>query len=274
MPQTMDTSKVLKEWRETIHRELVTLGQSSMSDSKSLQAATTYVLQGHGKRLRALLALAICCDVASENPSKPRAMRPALALEMLHAASLVHDDLPALDNDDTRRGRPSCHRQFNEATAILTGDYLVGRAFSVVADGSLSPMQQLRVLANLAQAWSELCLGQQVDIEKPKEPSEIHRLMELKTGALFGASAACGAVCADQDDATTGRFFDWGRKLGVLFQKLDDLSDGDGVSGVAWERDKEVEVLRAELCSLHPGQMPLTEAVFAGVVGEGLETWV
>ena len=268
MPQSYDTSKVIKEWRETIHRELVSLGQGSPRDSKSLQAATTYVLQGHGKRLRALLALAICCDVAEEKPHNPRALRPALALEMLHAASLVHDDLPALDNDDMRRGRPSCHRQFNEATAILTGDYLVGRAFSVVADGSLSPMQQLRVLANLAHAWSELCMGQQVDIEKPTEPLEIHRLMELKTGALFGASAACGAVCADRDDAVTGRFFEWGRKLGVLFQKLDDLSDGDGAPSLVCEKDKEIEDLRAELRSLHDTQMKLTEAVFNAVVGE------
>jgi len=209
MSKPSELTKILKEWREDIHRELVSLGQSSLGDSKSLQAATTYVLQGHGKRLRALLALAVWCDVSGEAPHKPRALRPALALEMLHAASLVHDDLPALDNDDVRRGRPSCHRQFNEATAILTGDYLVGRAFSVIGDGSLSSMQQLRVLSHLAQAWSDLCMGQQVDIEKPTQPEDIQKLMELKTGALFGAAAACGAVCADADDEVMVRFYDW-----------------------------------------------------------------
>lgn len=268
MSTSYDTAKTLKEWRETIHRELVTLGQSSLGDSKSLQAATTYVLQGHGKRLRALLTLAICHDLTDGDQHQPKALRPALALEMLHAASLVHDDLPALDNDDMRRGRPSCHRQFNEATAILTGDYLVGRAFAVISDGSLSSLQQLRVLANLAQAWSELCMGQQVDIDKPNKPAEIHRLMELKTGALFGASAACGAVCADADDATVTRFHEWGRKLGVLFQKLDDLSDGDGAAGVVFNKDKEVEALRGELRSLHDKAMPMTEAVYRAVVGE------
>jgi geranylgeranyl pyrophosphate synthase len=268
MSPALDITKVLKEWRELIHRELVSVGQSSLGDSKSLQAATTYVLQGHGKRLRALLALAICCDVTKGPSTPPLALRPGLALEMLHAASLVHDDLPALDNDDMRRGRPSCHRQFNEATAILTGDYLVGRAFSVVADGSLSPLQQLRVLATLAQAWGDLCMGQQVDIEKPSDPKEILRLMELKTGALFGAAAACGAICSDRDDPGVRRFYEWGKKLGVLFQTLDDIRDGDGIADASFNRDTEIEALRGELRSLHDSPMPISEAVFRLIVGE------
>ena len=259
---------VLKEWRDLVHRELVSLGQSALEDSNSLRAATTYVLQGNGKRLRALLALAVCCDLSDGATVKPCAFRPALALEMLHAASLVHDDLPALDNDDMRRGRPSCHRQFNEATAILTGDYLVGRAFSVVVDSSLSPPQQLRVLASLAKAWGDLCIGQQVDIEKPTGVCDILRLMELKTGALFGAAAACGAVCADIDDAGMSRFYEWGKKVGVLFQRLDDISDGDGIPDDYFNRDVEVQSLRAELQSLHTKPMTLTDAVYRVVVGE------
>lgn len=268
MPTSKDVAEQLKEWRQLIHDELVSLGRSSLGDSKSLLAATTYVLQGHGKRLRALLALSVCRDITGEEVTPPRALRPALALEMLHAASLVHDDLPALDNDDMRRGRPSCHRQFNEATAILTGDYLVGRAFAVVGDGSLSPSQQLGVLANLAHAWGDLCVGQQVDIEKPTEPCQVERLMELKTGALFGASAACGAICADLDDGAVGRYLDWGRRLGVLFQRLDDIQDGDGVMDAPFNRDTEVESLRAELRSLHSRSMPLTEALFRIILGE------
>lgn len=271
MVRSLDVAKVLKEWRESIHRELVTVGQSSLGASKSLQAATTYVLQGHGKRLRALLALAICADLTNGDVGNPYALKPGLALEMLHAASLVHDDLPALDNDDMRRGRPSCHRQFNEATAILTGDYLVGRAFAVVTDGSLTAMQQLRVLAMLAQAWGDLCMGQQVDIEKPTEPSAIHHLMELKTGALFGAAAASGAVCADADEQATTQFYVWGKKVGVLFQKLDDLADGDGATDLVFNKDIEREALLGQLRSLCVKPMPLTEAVYRAVVGEELE---
>lgn len=263
-------AKVLTEWRELVYRELVAFGESSAGDSKTLQAATTYVLQGQGKRLRALLPMAISSDLGGEPASAHSAvLRPGIALEMLHAASLVHDDLPALDNDDMRRGRPSCHRQFNEATAILTGDFLVGRAFSVVsAEGALSPMRRLRVLATLARAWSELCMGQQVDIDHPTQPSEIHRLMELKTGALFGAAAACGAICADCDDATTDRFYAWGMKVGVLFQRLDDIADGDGASGVLWDKESEIRDIRTELRALHPRSLSYTEGVYRMIVGE------
>lgn len=268
MPSAHDIPKILKDWRELIHRELVSLGNSCLGHSKSLQSATTYVLQGQGKRLRALLALAICCDLSDEPSMPPRALSPALAIEMLHAASLVHDDLPALDDDDTRRGRPSCHRQFNEATAILTGDYLVGRAFSVVADGGLAASRQLRVLATLAGAWGDLCMGQQVDIEKPTEPREILRLMELKTGALFGAASACGALCGDMDDQSVNRFYEWGKNVGVLFQRLDDISDGDGAPDDSFNRDKEIEALRGELRSLRDAAMPVTEVVFRLIVGE------
>jgi geranylgeranyl pyrophosphate synthase len=268
MSMSDNVAKVLTGWRELVHRELVALGQSSLGDSKTLQAATTYVLQGEGKRLRALLALALSHDLSRRDaPSDAQGLRPGIALEMLHAASLVHDDLPALDNDDTRRGLPSCHRQFNEATAILTGDFLVGRAFSVVAEGTLPPMQRLRVLAILAQAWSSLCMGQQVDIDRPTNAAEIHRLMELKTGSLFGAAAACGAICADCDDATTTRFNIWGTKVGVLFQRLDDLADGDGSSGIVWHKEKDIEALLSELHSLHAVSLSCTEGVFSMIIG-------
>lgn len=268
MLKTHDVAKVLSEWRELLDRRLVEVAEHSGTESKSLNAAATYVLQGHGKRLRALLALSICCDLTECSSDKLYAMHPAIALEMLHAASLVHDDLPALDNDDMRRGRPSCHRQFNEATAILTGDYLIGRSFLVVNGAALTPLQKLGVLAHLAQAWSDLCMGQQVDIDKPTDLAEVHRLMELKTGALFAAAAACGAICADTDDAATARFYTWGMKLGVLFQKLDDLADGDGIQGIPFEREKEIQDLYGQISALSGRAMPLTAGVFRALVGQ------
>jgi len=266
-------AKVITEWRDIVNRELVPFGRSGGGDSKNLQAATTYVLEGHGKRLRALVPLALSRDLGGEEAiSHSPALRPAIALEMLHAASLVHDDLPALDNDDMRRGRPSCHRQFNEATAILTGDYLVGRAFTVVTEGALSPIRQSRLLGTLARAWSDLCIGQQVDIDRPTGPHEIHRLMELKTGALFGAAAACGAICADIDDALTNRFYAWGMKVGVLFQRLDDLADGDGASADQWSRERETQALLTELRELNARSLPHTEEVYRMIVGEKVVT--
>jgi farnesyl diphosphate synthase len=271
MLMSHSVATVLQEWRQLVNRELVTLGKGSARDSESLEAAATYVLQGPGKRLRALLAFAVTQDISrGEVTREPYSLRAGIGLEVLHAASLVHDDLPALDNDDMRRGRAACHRQFNEATAILTGDYLVGLAFSLITTGTLSPMQQLRVLTKLARAWSDLCVGQHVDIEKPTDVATIHRLMELKTGALFGAAAACGAMCADCDDETTSRFDAWGTKVGVLFQKLDDVADGDGTAAATFNRDAEVSELRSELRSLCSSPLPLTEAVYEMIVGGGL----
>lgn len=255
-------TKVLQGWRELIDLELATVGSNPAKDSERLKAAASYVLQGQGKRLRGLLAMAIHSDISRDQKEPPVTLGVAFALEMLHAASLVHDDLPALDNDDVRRGRPSCHRAFNEATAILTGDFLVGRAFSVVAGGALSPMQQLRVLARLAPAWADLCVGQQVDIEQPKTPEEVHRLMELKTGALFGVAAAAGAICADLTDEDTQRFYDWGVRVGVLFQRLDDIADGQvGYLG-ALDTVAETRVLLTELRGLRGHALPLAEEVF------------
>ncbi|MEN9845610.1 MAG: hypothetical protein RIS36_757 [Pseudomonadota bacterium] len=262
-------AKVLTDWREVVYQELVALGEISSGDSKTLQAATTYVLQGQGKRLRALLAMALNADLIGEKEIvRPHALRPGIALEMLHAASLVHDDLPALDNDDMRRGRPSCHRKFSEATAILTGDLLVGRAFSVLTEGELPPMQRLRMQAILARAWSDLCTGQQVDIDRPTHPREVERLMELKTGALFGAAAACGAVCAGCDETLTARFYAWGIRVGVLFQRLDDLVDGDAMVEAEWNKDTEIHDLIVELGSLHYRSLPYTEGVYRMIIGE------
>jgi farnesyl diphosphate synthase len=268
MPTSEIVTSSIREWRELVNRELVTLGTNSARDSKRLEAAATYVLEGPGKRLRALLTFAVTQDISrAEVTEQPHSLRAGIGIEILHAASLVHDDLPALDNDDMRRGRPSCHRQFNEATAILTGDYLVGQAYSLITTGTLSPTQQVRVLTKLSRAWSDLCVGQQLDIEQPTDLDTIHRLMELKTGSLFGAAAACGAMCADCDGEVLDRFDTWGTKVGVLFQKLDDVADGDGTVAERFNRDTEVRRLHSELRALWSSPLPFTEAVYGMIVG-------
>jgi geranylgeranyl diphosphate synthase type II len=153
-----------------------------------------------------------------------------VAIETLHAASLVHDDLPALDNDDTRRGKPSCHKAFGEATAILVGDALVGAAmFHVLDDETLPTDLRARVARVLSYVWRDLCVGQQVDLDigMGSDRKARSEMIRLKTGILFGAAASCGAICAGIRDADISSYFEWGVKVGECFQALDDLDDGD-----------------------------------------------
>jgi geranylgeranyl diphosphate synthase type II len=224
----------LQAWRARIEAELVSLSTLCGSEADTLQEAAHYVLVGGGKRLRGLLTYAVWSDLSPKNrrgdAAKPLAA--AVALEALHAASLVHDDLPALDNDDMRRGKPSCHKAFGEATAILTADALFGAALlRITSDPTLSTDEQARISRVVSSAWLNLCVGQQLDIKQQqssKTPKNGRALMiQLKTGALFGASAAAGALCAGVRDAVIDRFTSWGVRIGECFQAIDDLDDGD-----------------------------------------------
>lgn len=258
----------LQAWRSLVDSELVATALRIAPRSPTIQRAVTYVLEGQGKRLRALLVLSLACDLTGSLDARHSgALSTAVAVEMLHAASLVHDDLPALDNDDTRRGRPSCHRAFSEGTAILAGDLLFGRAIELVGAVSAPADRVLRVVQTLCRAWSELCIGQQLDIEKHTDAATVQSLMELKTGALFGASAAAGAVCGGLSATQAEDFFAWGVKVGVLFQRLDDISDGDGTSGDGFDASQERLALLAHLRSLSlPTSLPLTEGVYQKIV--------
>jgi geranylgeranyl pyrophosphate synthase len=223
------------------------------AESALLREAATYVLQGAGKKLRALLVLSIVQDISGFPGDNPSALSCAVAAEVVHAASLVHDDLPALDNDDYRRGRPSCHRAFNEATAILVGDLLVGAAFSCVSSSGDLAERRALVCELLARTWTELCVGQQLDLQGIAVPDQRRRMIELKTGSLFGFAAACGAICSGLERERTDELFSWGVRLGVAFQMLDDIDDGecskDAVATVAGERESLVRELREYLGS-------------------------
>lgn len=220
-------------WRATIEEGLVRLSEACGETHAVLVEPIQYVLLGGGKRLRALLALALCHDLNTkemENGGTNKAHSCAVAIETLHAASLVHDDLPSLDNDDLRRGKPSCHKAFNEATAVLVGDALVGAAMlCVLGDETLPTDLRARASRVLSRVWRDLCVGQQLDLRMDAASDLASRaeMIRLKTGYLFGAAASCGAICAGARDGDIVTYFNWGVRVGECFQALDDLDDGD-----------------------------------------------
>ncbi len=259
---SVEEGNQIVKWRKEIELGLAALAENAACDSLVLKNGAHYVLQGGGKRLRALLTVALHHDMAKGSIDTELPMVPALALEALHAASLVHDDLPALDNDDMRRGRPACHKAFGEASAILLGDLLVGVAFSSIHHYHIALDKQARLSAILSRAWRELCIGQQLDLDAAQDPSQRHRMFELKTGALFGAAAACGAICADAKDEVVQGLYKWGVALGVLFQKLDDVADGECAESELNGVREGCFALRSSLFEIVSERRKMSEEVF------------
>ncbi len=199
--------------------------------SARLHQAMNYACLGGGKRFRAMLVYA-CGEVAGA--SLERLDTPACAVEMVHAYSLVHDDLPAMDDDDLRRGRAACHIAFDEATAVLVGDALQSRAFEILASDQhvdISPIQRLRMVQELALAIGSLGMagGQALDMEatgkviKSEDLTKIHR---LKTGALIKAAAIIGGLAArDVDEELLESLSHYASAIGLAFQITDDILD-------------------------------------------------
>jgi geranylgeranyl diphosphate synthase type II len=190
-------------------------------DRGSLREPLRYALDGGGKRLRPVLCLAVA---ESAGAPAERAVPAAAAIELVHTFSLVHDDLPALDDDAERRGRPSLHVQFGEATAILTGDALLGHAFQVVLNYEPELVKQL--VHELGTAAASMIQGQHTELAGEGDLETLH---ELKTGALFVAAAGCGLHVAGVPTGEGQRpYRAFAHEFGLLFQLADDLADGDG----------------------------------------------
>ncbi|MBV9755994.1 MAG: polyprenyl synthetase family protein [Alphaproteobacteria bacterium] len=197
-----------------------------------LVEAMRYASLGGGKRLRGFLVLQSAALFAV---SETCAARVAAAVEMLHAYSLVHDDLPAMDDDDLRRGRPSTHKAFDEATAILAGDALQSRAFEVLAepDTHSDPQARCELVAALAAAVGArgMAGGQMIDMLAEGEEltaAEVTRLQALKTGRLIQFSAEAGAILGRAPPVQRQALAWYGRDLGAAFQIVDDLLDALG----------------------------------------------
>lgn len=195
-------------------------------DSRVCQAAR-YSLMGGGKRIRAVLTLA-CCDMLGGDWRA--AAHFAAAVEMLHCFSLIHDDLPCMDNDNFRRGKPSCHKAFDEATALLAGDVLLTEAFEVIANAPLSEHARIEAARLLAVGGGSrgMIWGQELDVTyegKPLDEALLRTIHKNKTGALINASVQMG-VCAAGGTREDASYLErYAFDLGLVFQIVDDVLD-------------------------------------------------
>jgi farnesyl diphosphate synthase len=220
-----------------------------------LDQAMRYAALGGGKRLRAILVIE---TAALFDVPESRADRVAASVEMLHAYSLVHDDLPAMDDDDLRRGKPTVHKAFDEATAILAGDALQARAFGVLAEPETHPDGAVRaalVAALAVAAGTEgMAGGQMLDLlaaTTPPDEAGIRHLQALKTGRLIGFAAEAGGILAQAPAALQAALAAYGRDIGLAFQIADDLLDETGDEAAVGKRlRKDATLAKATLPAL------------------------
>ena len=203
-------------------------------DAPTLTDAMRYSVLGGGKRVRAVLALAFCNASGGDEAA---ALDAACAIELLHAYSLIHDDLPALDNDDMRRGKPSNHKAFGEWRAIIAGDALQTMAFEKLTACSLPSDRMINMVSALSKAAGAggMCAGQTLDMEAEENPcavdiSGVRRIHELKTAALIEASALIGVYAAGGTAEQINAASEYARAVGMAFQIRDDVLDGTATS--------------------------------------------
>ncbi len=227
--EELQLRQFLAETRSRVDAELDRFLPRESVPPLKLHAAIRWSVFAGGKRFRPLLLLAVgqTFGVAVE-----KLLSTACALEMIHTYSLIHDDLPSMDNDDLRRGRATCHVQFDEATAILAGDVLQTMAFKIVSeDEELTAEERVRLIADMARSSGTphgMVAGQARDLEAESRvvgAEELEQIHRLKTGALIISAARCGAIIADAGETELEAVTDYAAQLGLLFQITDDLLD-------------------------------------------------
>jgi geranylgeranyl pyrophosphate synthase len=225
---------MLRGWQARIEEQLAARLPSPAEPPQRLHEALRYSVLGGGKRVRPALVYATAAALGVQTEQVDGA---ACAVELIHAYSLVHDDLPAMDNDDLRRGRPTCHKAFDEATAILVGDALQVLAFELLTDGPGLPpstTMRLKLVSLLARASGTqgMAGGQALDLAatgRKLNLAEVEQMHARKTGALIHASVMMAACCSNQVSEQTLRALDdYARAIGLAFQIQDDLLDVEG----------------------------------------------
>jgi len=209
---------------DTLHQVLA----RQQGIQEDLHQALHYTLSGPGKRIRSALVLWCCELIAGRENAEARTA--AAAIEMVHTYSLVHDDLPAMDDDDLRRGRPTCHKAFDEATAILTGDGLLTLAFEVLADGITDTALAVKLIGELARAAGPagMIAGQVADLKAESTVGSVAMLEYIhtnKTAKMFRCAATMGALCGGARAEQLRILGQYGLKIGLGFQIADDILD-------------------------------------------------
>ena len=230
----IDVLAALRAGADIVESALASLLPEPEGPEARLAEAMRYASLGGGKRLRGFLVLE---TAALFSVSETCAARVAASVEMIHAYSLVHDDLPAMDDDDMRRGKPSCHRAFDEATAILAGDALQARAFELLAEpdthADAHARCELVMALGMASGARGMAGGQMIDMVAEGQTlnaMEVGRLQALKTGRLIQYSAEAGAILGRAGNHQRHLLAAYGRDLGAAFQIADDLLDAEGTT--------------------------------------------
>lgn len=225
----MDINAYLSESRELVDARLERLLPTENQAPSTIHKAMRYSVFAGGKRVRPILALA---SGESLSGNREVLLTVGAALEVMHTYSLIHDDLPALDNDDLRRGRPTCHKVFGEAIAVLTGDALMTLCYQILADlPGVSEAARVAIIREVAGATGTIdgmIGGQVVDLEsegKPIDANVLEYIHHSKTGALLRGSVRCGALAAGADGNQLHALSEFGAKIGLVFQIVDDILD-------------------------------------------------
>lgn len=221
--QFQDVMKFYTSYFEEKLQEYITKLNEKSADYISLSQASAYSLAAGGKRIRPLLVYEFCrvCggDITDAVPA-------ALAIEMIHTFSLIHDDLPCMDDDDMRRGKPSCHKAYGEATALLAGDALTIEAFDVLASSHLDPVKVKKMVKILSECSYKMTGGQVVDINGDiKDTTLLLKMYSYKTSQLIIASSLMGCIAANADENKKAAAYDYAYNLGIAFQIIDDILD-------------------------------------------------
>ncbi len=217
-----------EEDRREVETALDQLLPAESTPPASIHRAIRYSVFAGGKRIRPIL----CLEAARIFGAQPQgALQVASALEFIHTYSLIHDDLPALDNDDLRRGKPTCHKQFGEATAILAGDALLTLAFETLSTAPVEPARRMAAIHEIAAAAGTrdgMVAGQVADLEaegREVAPEMLEYIHRAKTAALIRASVASGALCGGAAEVDIVRLRRFGENIGWAFQVVDDILD-------------------------------------------------